>query len=74
MASSQTLANYRSQNTDKGSDEEIQSMVRDVVETIHALERMHGHEGARLVVRSLLQDWHSLSSIASARGIKYEHP
>jgi hypothetical protein len=74
MASQQTWNNYRSHNTNKGSDEEIQSMIRDVVETIHKLERMYGIAGAAFTVRSLLQEWHSLSDIAKARNITYEHP
>ena len=74
MASQQTWANYHSSNTNKGTDEEVQSMIRDVVETIHALERMYGHPRAQLLVTALLQDWHALSSMAKARDIKYEHP
>ena len=74
MASRQTWENWRSQNPNKGDDEEIQSMIRDVVETIHTMERMYGDTGAKLIVRALLQDWHSLASVANARNIKYEHP
>lgn len=74
MASQQTWDNYHSSNPNKGTDEEIQSMIRDVVETIHSLERMYGGAGARVVVVALLQDWHNLSGIAKARNINYEHP
>jgi hypothetical protein len=73
MASQQTWANYHSSNTNKGSDEEVQSMIRDVVETIHTLERMYDAR-AQLLVRALLQDWHALSGMAKARNISYEHP
>jgi hypothetical protein len=75
MASAYTWANYRTPNTNKGDDEEILSMIRDVVETIHNLERMYGTPGAQLVVRGLLQDWHTLRGIADARGLhNYERP
>ena len=74
MASKQTWDNYRSLNYNKGSDEELLSMIRDVVETIHTLERMYGAGDARLVVRGLLQEWHALSGMANARGLNYEHP
>jgi hypothetical protein len=75
MASSQVWANYRGPNTYKGSDEDVLSMIRDVVETIHSLERMYGAAGSQLVVRGLLQDWHALRGMADARGItNYERP
>lgn len=74
MASKQSWDNYRGPNQNKGSDEEVLSMVKDVVETIHTLERMYPNGGAKLVVWGLLQDWHALSGIAQARGLNYEHP
>jgi len=75
MASAQVWANYRSPNHYKGSDEDVLSMIRDVAETIHGLERMYGAPAVQLIVRGLLQDWHSLSGMAEARGIKnYERP
>lgn len=74
MASQLTWANYHSSNPSKGSNEDVQSMIRDVVETIHTLERMYGGHGSKLIVTALLQEWHSLRSIADARGITYEHP
>ncbi len=49
MASQQTWDNYHSSNTNKGTDEEIQSMIRDVVETIHTMERMYGGRRGTLV-------------------------
>jgi hypothetical protein len=55
-------------------DSELQVMISDVVETIHNLEKIYGVAGSRLVVRSLLQDWISLSQMAQSRGIPYEHP
>ncbi len=74
MASRQTWENWRSPNINKGEDEEILSMIRDVVETIHNLERMYG-SGANLIVRGLLQEWHALAGIADARGLRaYERP
>lgn len=74
MASQQTWDNYHGPNPDKGTDEEIQSMIRDVVETIHTLERMYGVKGAQLTVLGLLQEYHSLASMASSRGLNYERP
>ena len=74
MASRLTWENYRSTNPDKGTDEDIQSMIKDVVETIHTLERMYGTANAQLVVRALLVDWHTLAQIAGARGLTYERP
>lgn len=74
MANNMVWENYRSSNPDKGTDEEIQSMIRDVVETIHKLERIYGAAQSRIVVCALLQDWHALSHMAKARGITYEHP
>lgn len=74
MANNMVWENYRSSNPNKGTDEEVQSMIRDVVETIHKLERIYGSAAASIVVRSLLQDWHSLAAMAKARGITYEHP
>jgi hypothetical protein len=74
MASRQTWENWHSQNPNKGSDEELQSMIKDVVEAIHTLERMYGSVASKFVVRSLLQDWHSLSETAKARGLAYESP
>ena len=73
MASKQSWDNYRSPGHVK-TDEELQSMIRDVVETIHTLERMYGAVGAQLVVRGLLQDFHALSGMANARGLNYERP
>jgi hypothetical protein len=73
MASKQTWDNYRSPGIVK-TDEELLSMVKDVVETIHTLEKMYSNGGAKLVVWGLLQDWHALSSMASSRGLTYEHP
>jgi len=59
----------------KGEDEDILSMIRDVVETIHNLERMYGHTVARLTVRSLLQEYHALVGVANARGLdNYARP
>lgn len=74
MANDITWTNYHSPNPNKGTNEEVQSMIRDVVETIHKLEKIYGVAGSRLVVRALLQDWLSLSDIAKARNISYEHP
>lgn len=75
MASQQAWENWRGPNPNKGDDEQILSMIRDVVETIHTLERMYGHVGAQLVVRGLLQDWHALTGMADMRGLKnYERP
>lgn len=73
MASKQSWDNYRSPGIVK-TDEELLSMIRDVVETIHTLERMYSTGGAKLVVWGLLQDYHALSGMANARGLNYEHP
>ena len=73
MASRQTWDKYRSPGIVE-TDEEVQSMIRDVVETIHTLERMYGIAGAKLTVLGLLQEYHALASMASARGLTYERP
>jgi hypothetical protein len=74
MASRQTWEKYRSPGVVE-TDEEVSSMIRDVVETIHTLERMYGADRAQLTVRALLLDWQALSLMASSRGIRnYEHP
>lgn len=74
MASRSTWDKYRSPGIVE-TDEEVTSMIRDVVETIHTLERMYGAEKAQLTVRALLMDWQALSGMASSRGIRnYEHP
>lgn len=70
MASSQTWEIWHNPKIlNKGEDEDILSMISDVVETIHNLERMYGHAPARLTVRSLLQEYHALVSIANARDL-----
>ncbi len=75
MASADTWANYRGPSFNKGDDEEILSMISDVVDTIHNLDKMYGHAGAQLVVRGLLQDWHALTGMADARGLTdYKRP
>ena len=73
MASRETWDKFRSPGIVE-TDEEVQSMIKDVVETIHTLERMYGATGSQLIVRALLQEWHALSGMAQARGITYEHP
>lgn len=73
MASKQSWDNYRSPGIIK-TDEELLSMIRDVVETIHTLERMYSQGGAKLVVWGLLQDYHALSGMANARDLNYERP
>jgi len=71
MASSQTWEIWHNPKIlNKGEDEDILSMISDVVETIHNLERMYGNTVARLTVRSLLQEYHALTSIAEARNIR----
>jgi len=76
MASQQTWENWHNPKVlNKGEDEEILSMIRDLVQTIHNLERMYGNERSQLVVRSLLQEYHALVSVANARDIRsYERP
>lgn len=76
MASKQVWETWHNPKAlNKGEDEDILSMIRDVVETIHNLERMYGNEVARLTVRSLLQEYHALASVANARDLRnYEHP
>jgi hypothetical protein len=73
MASSLTWNTYHNKGVIE-TDEEVLSMVRDVCETIHCLERMYGTDRAQLTVRALLLDWQALSGIASVRGLHYEHP
>jgi hypothetical protein len=74
MASRQTWQGYNEPNADGlcvvETDEELVSMIRDVVETIHTLERMYGQSKAQLTVRALIMDWQALSNMASARGIR----
>lgn len=76
MASKQVWETWHNPKVlNKGEDEDILSMIRDVVETIHNLERMYGNEAARLTVRGLLQEYHALVSVANARDLRnYEHP
>lgn len=75
MASRQVWENFRSNNPNKGENEDILSMIRDAVEAIHSLERIYGQVGSKLAITALLDDWHSLRSIAEARGIRtYERP
>ena len=75
MASNQIWENWHSPRQNKGEDEDILSMIRDVVQTIHNLERMYGPAKAQLIVRGLLQEWHALAGVAEARGLRsYEHP
>lgn len=70
MASKQTWDNWQNPKVlNKGDDEEILSMIRDVVETIHNLERMYGTGDARLTVRGLLQEYHALVGVANARNL-----
>jgi hypothetical protein len=74
MASKQTWDKYRCPGIIE-TDEELLSMIRDVVETIHTLERMYGHKEASFTVRALLVDFFSLEGIAHSRGISnYERP
>lgn len=75
MASRQVWENFRSLNTNKGDNEDILSMIRDAVEAIHSLERIYGQTGSKLATTALMDDWHTLRSIAEARGINnYERP
>jgi hypothetical protein len=71
MASKQTWDTYLSQNV-VHSDEELQSMIKEVVETVHTLERMYGANKASLFVRALVLDYQSLIGMANVRGISYE--
>lgn len=75
MASKQVWENWHSSSRNKGSDEDILSMMSDLVTTISSLEKIYGSKTASLIVRSLLLDWTSLKNIADARGIRnYERP
>ncbi len=69
MASKQVWENWHGPSLNKGEDEDILSMIRDVVDTIHSLERMYGNVAARLTVRALLQEYHALVSVANARDL-----
>lgn len=74
MASKETWAYYHSPGIVK-TDAELVSMIQDVVDTIHNLERMYGVERAQLMVRAIMMDWHALSLMAFHRGIEhYAHP
>lgn len=73
MATREVWLNYFSSNQNKGSDEDIQSMIKDVVMAISLLERIYGAKEARLVTAELLNHYLSLKSIAQARGISH-HP
>lgn len=75
MATKDVWDNYRSRNLNKGTDKDILSMMRDVVDTIHNLEKMYGARGSQLVVRGLLLEWHALAGMADARGLRnYKRP
>lgn len=76
MADKKIWANWHSPTVmrsaqDKGTDEEIVSMMEDAVKVIHLLEDMYGQEGSKLVTMGPLADYLALSSIAFNRGIKY---
>lgn len=74
MASKEVWNNWHSTSLNKGSDEEIISMIDDLVETIHSLEKIYGDKSA-LFVRALFLDWISLRCIADARGLSnYKRP
>lgn len=69
MASLGTWVNYHSGNTNKGTDEEVLSMIQDVVDTIRLLEKMYGPKEVKLVTRSLLDEWNTLRQMADARNL-----
>jgi len=73
MATREVWPNYFSSNQNKGSNEDIQSMIKDVVMTINLLERIYGAKEARLVTAELLNQYVSLKSIAQARGISHHN-
>jgi hypothetical protein len=75
MASKETWEIWHGPALNKGENEDILSMISDVVETIHSLERMYGNVAARLTVRGLLQEYHALAGVADARDLRnYARP
>ena len=74
MASKETWTRYQNTGT-IGTDEELVSMISDMVITIRTLDKMYVQGQAMLTVRALLQEWHALSGVAFYRGISdYERP
>jgi hypothetical protein len=70
MASQEVWTRYSTQGIINEGEEEVRSMIKDVVETIHTLERMYGVVKAQLVVRALILDYQALAGIANARDIR----
>lgn len=74
MASKETWTKYQNSGV-VGTDEELVSMISDMVVTIRNLEKMYVQGQSMLTVRALLQEWHALSGVAFHRGIMdYERP
>jgi hypothetical protein len=51
------------------SDEALVAMLHEVVDTIHTLERIYGTVQAQLLVRVLLIDYSTLSTMAYSRNL-----
>lgn len=72
MATQETWDRYKSPGIIE-SDDELRSMIKDVVDTIHNLQKMYGR-GSEMVVYRLIQDYYNLQLMAGARGFSdYEH-
>jgi hypothetical protein len=68
MANQSTWERYREVGTIE-TNEEVSSMIADVVETIHGLERIYGNTMSALIVRALLVDYQALIGCANSRRI-----
>lgn len=51
------------------NDDVLIGMIKDVVDTIHNLERMYGQARSQLIVRVMLNDWQALNSMARFRNL-----
>jgi hypothetical protein len=74
MATKEIWARFHSTEQYKGTDEEIISMIDDIISGINLIEMIYGIKESRMMTRGMLQDWHALAGIANARGLKYKYP
>lgn len=55
---------YHSPGQSPVEDDVLLTMIQEMVDTIHNLERMYGNHRAQLMVRSMLLDYNTLQSWA----------
>ena len=69
MASKETWFYYSTRGFIE-TDDEVKSMIEDVVDVIHSLEKMYSASGSALIVRAIMADYIALTGIADARGLR----